>query len=133
MVFNNFFANLNSAIRKNLIFVEIPFTNKIFNVLSILRTEGFINNFRVSQNKIFVFLKYFNKRPVLKQINCISKKSRKVFSRFNEFLILHKNLEKFFKKHSNHCLIIQTSKGLVSDKTARRLGLGGKLIAVAFS
>ena len=59
-------------------------------ILEILKTEGYINNFYLENDKknkkvIKVNLKYYEGSPVIKEIKRISKPGRRVYSRANIF------------------------------------------------
>ena len=112
--------NANSAYHEK---VEMPASTVKAAVLNILKEEGFIKNFEsVNEGKTLkVSLKYgSNKEKVISGIKRISKPGLRVYAKKEE---LPRVLGGF------GIAVISTSQGVMSDKTARKLGLGGEVIA----
>ena len=92
-------------------------------VLEILKEEGFIKNYEsVNEGKALkVTLKYgSNKEKVITGIKRISKPGLRVYAGKEELPRVLGGLG---------IAVISTSKGIMSDKQARKLGLGGEVIA----
>ena len=101
--------------------VEIPASKMKKAIAEILKEEGYITDFDVieddKQGMIKVTMKYgSNKERVISGIKKISKPGLKVYAKANEVL------------GGLGIAIISTSKGIVSDKEARKLGVGGEVI-----
>ncbi len=93
-------------------------------ILKILLNEGFIKNYKlIYDNKILIYLKYFLNNPVISNIKRISKPSLRVYKSYNNIPVLMSGLGIF---------IISTSLGLLSDKQARKLKVGGEIICYVF-
>lgn len=104
--------------------VEIPASKMKKSIAEILLNEGFIQNFEVvednKQGIIKVEMKYgANKEKVINGIKKISKPGLKVYAKANDIPKVLGGLG---------IAIISTSKGVVSDKEARKLGVGGEVI-----
>lgn len=104
--------------------VEIPASKMKKSIAEILLNEGFIQNFEVvednKQGMIKVEMKYgANKEKVINGIKKISKPGLKVYAKANDIPKVLGGLG---------IAIISTSKGVVSDKEARKLGVGGEVI-----
>ena len=104
--------------------VEIPASKMKKAIAEILKEEGYITDFDVieddKQGMIKVTMKYgSNKERVISGIKKISKPGLKVYAKANEVPKVLGGLG---------IAIISTSKGIVSDKEARRLGVGGEVI-----
>lgn len=104
--------------------VEIPASKMKKSIAEILLNEGFIENFEVvddnKQGIIKVEMKYgANKEKVINGIKKISKPGLKVYAKANDIPKVLGGLG---------IAIISTSKGVVSDKEARKLGVGGEVI-----
>ena len=104
--------------------VEIPASKMKKSIAEILLNEGFIKNFEVvednKQGMIKVEMKYgANKEKVSNGIKKISKPGLKVYAKANDIPKVLGGLG---------IAIISTSKGVVSDKEARKLGVGGEVI-----
>lgn len=101
-----------------------PKNSLCIRVLMILYKEGYINGFRINPGnleQLEIFLKYNNGKPVLKKISSLSKPGRRIY-------VSVKTLWKL--KTSLSTLIISTPKGLLSDKTCRKLHQGGEVLCV---
>ena len=112
--------NANSADHEK---VEMPASTVKAAVLNILKEEGFIKNFEsVNEGKTLkVSLKYgSNKEKVISGIKRISKPGLRVYAKKEELPRVLGGLG---------IAVISTSQGVMSDKTARKLGLGGEVIA----
>ena len=99
--------------------VEIPGSKIKVAIAEILKAEGFIKDFEViadsKQNVIRVSLKYgANKEKVISGIKRISKPGLRVYSQ---------------KDQLPGIAVISTSQGLMTDKAARKAGLGGEVLA----
>ena len=112
--------NANSAYHEK---VEMPASTVKAAVLNILKEEGFVKNFESVNNgkTIKVTLKYgSNKEKVISGIKRISKPGLRVYAKKEELPRVLGGLG---------IAVISTSQGVMSDKTARKLGLGGEVIA----
>ena len=104
--------------------VEIPASNIKKSIAEILLEEGYINGYEViednKQGIIKVQMKYgAAKERVITGIKRISKPGLKVYAKANEVPRVLGGLG---------IAIISTSKGVVSDKQARALGIGGEVV-----
>lgn len=116
--------NANSAYHEK---VEIPASKMKAAVLDILKEEGFVKNYEsVNEGKTLkVTLKYgsnygSNKEKVITGIKRISKPGLRVYAGKEELPRVLGGLG---------IAVISTSQGVMSDKKARKLGLGGEVIA----
>ena len=112
--------NANSAYHDK---VEMPASTMKAAVLDILKEEGFVKNYEtVNEGKVLkVTLKYgSNKEKVITGIKRISKPGLRVYAGKEELPRVLGGLG---------IAVISTSKGVMSDKKARKLGLGGEVIA----
>ena len=108
--------------------IEIPFSSFRSKILEVLKKEGYIINFKISENKnkikfILVDLKYYEGQPVIKEIKRISKPGRRVYSGADRIPFIHNGLG---------ISIISTSKGVMSDNEARQQKVGGEIIGKVF-
>ena len=104
--------------------VEIPASKMKKAIAEILKEEGYIADFEMieddKQGMIKVTMKYgSNKERVISGIKKISKPGLKVYAKANDVPKVLGGLG---------IAIISTSKGIVSDKEARKLGVGGEVI-----
>lgn len=104
--------------------VEIPNSKMKVSIAEILKNEGYILDYEViegnKQGTIKVTMKYgANKEKVISGIKKISKPGLKVYAKAYDVPKVLGGLG---------IAILSTSKGIVSDKEARKLGVGGEVI-----
>ena len=104
--------------------VEVP-ASKIKNEIArILKEEGFISNYKIKKNNIqdniVLYLKYSGKERVITGLKRISKPGLRVYAKAEEIPTVLSGLG---------IAIISTSKGLMTDKDARKASLGGEVLA----
>ena len=110
--------NANAALHET---VDIPASRVKAAILAILVQEGFIASAEVIENTIKVTLKYgSNREKVITGIKRISKPGLRVYAKKEELPRVLGGLG---------IAVISTSKGVMSDKQARKEGLGGEVIA----
>ena len=114
--------NANSVLHDK---VEIPGSKIKKAIASVLKEEGFIKDFTFTENNkqgiLTLTLKYGPKREkVISGIKRISKPGLRMYAK-------HAELPKVLGGLG--IAIISTSKGIMSDKQARKVGLGGEVIA----
>ena len=113
--------NANSAGHKT---VEVPASKIKKSIAEILKDEGYINGFEVKedgkQGVIDIEMKYGpENEKVITGIKKISKPGLKVYAKANEVPRVLGGLG---------IAIISTSNGVISEKKARELGVGGEVI-----
>ena len=104
--------------------VGIPSSNLKINIAKVLKSEGLIRNYKIMDSrqhrKIRIFLKYDEKgEPVLEGLKRVSKPGRRVYTgkdRIPEVL------------NGFGINIISTSKGVITDRQARKMGVGGEIL-----
>lgn len=104
--------------------VEIPASKTKLALAEILKNEGFIKDYEQiedgKQGIIRVYLKYgANREKVITGLKRISKPGLKVYCKRDEIPRVLGGLG---------IAIISTSKGIMTDKEARKVGLGGEVI-----
>ena len=114
--------NANSARHLS---VDIPASNLKKSIAEILLEEGYIKNYQIiddgKQGIIRVFLKYAeNKQRVISGIKRISKPGLRIYASKDELPKVLKGLG---------IAIISTSKGVMTDKKARKENVGGEVLA----
>ena len=94
------------------------------NIVSILKEEGFIDNFvfvdkKSNKEDIRLFLRYNDNIPAITAIEKISKPGKRVYVSSNDIPRVLNGLG---------ISIISSSKGVISNKVARELNIGGELL-----
>lgn len=92
-------------------------------ILDLLREEGFITQYEITgegvKKDIVVALKYHEGKPVISQIQRVSRPGLRVYKSKDE-------LPKV--KNGLGLAVVSTSQGVMSDRRARVQGLGGEVI-----
>ena len=103
--------------------VSMPASNLKVELIKVLQSEGYIDSYTVEEKDGFkvlnITLKYVNNRPVITGLQRISKPGLRVYSKA-------KNMPRVFDGMG--IAVISTSKGLMSEKTARTNKLGGEVL-----
>ena len=104
--------------------VEVIGTKMTLGIAEILKREGFISDFTYEKNvtgdKLTLTLKYGEKKErVITNLKRVSKSGLRVYAKSNEIPRVLNGLG---------IAIISTSKGLMTDKTARANKLGGEVL-----
>ena len=104
--------------------VSVPASKLKIELARILKEEGFIKNYKIvkedAQGSIVITLKYVNKERVITGLKRISKPGLRVYAKSSEIPKVLNGLG---------IAIISTSKGIMTDKEARKQNLGGEVLA----
>ena len=114
--------NANSAKHET---VDVPASNLKKAIAQILLDEGYIKSFELvdngNQGVIRITLKYLAKKaPVLSGLKRVSKPGLRIYAGADELPKVLKGLG---------IAIVSTSKGVMTDKKARELHIGGEVLA----
>ena len=104
--------------------VDVPASKLKKSIAEILLDEGYIKAFEEiednAQGIIRITLKYVNKQKVITGLKRISKSGLRVYATKDELPKVLGGLG---------IALISTSKGIMTDKKARQLGVGGEVLA----
>ncbi len=104
--------------------VQIPHSKVKISLLKILKQQGYITNFIVeeekSKKKILVTLKYKGSQRAITGVKRISKPGLRVYATSNKIPLVLSGFG---------IAIISTSIGMMTDKSARKKGVGGEVVA----
>jgi small subunit ribosomal protein S8 len=121
----DYLTRIRNAVKANHRIVEIPASNLKKGMTKILFEKGYILNYKFEENDksgiIKIALKYHPSTKI-PAINTIQRVSRPGLRRYCS----HDNLPRVM--NGLGIAIISTSKGLITDKEARKGGLGGEVI-----
>ncbi|CAL4323242.1 30S ribosomal protein S8 [Buchnera aphidicola] len=119
---SDMFTRIRNGQKANKIFVNIPCSKVKIAISKLLKDEGYIIDYKILGEKkkiLTIYLKYFNNSPVIEKVIRISKPSLRIYKKKNNICSVINGLG---------IAIISTSKGIMTDKKARKLGVGGELI-----
>jgi small subunit ribosomal protein S8 len=104
--------------------LDVPSSNMKVNIANVLRSAGFIKNYKViadqKQGILRIYLKFIDEKdPVINEIKRISKPGSRKYVKSDEIPSV---------KNGMGIAILSTSKGILADKAAREAGLGGEIL-----
>ena len=119
-------TRIRNANLREKVSVAMPSSKVKVSVAKVLKDEGYILNYKVTEDKkpvLEIDLKYYEGKPVIEEITRSSKPSLRVYSS-------SKDLPKV--KSGLGVAIVSTSKGVMSDRSARSNGVGGEILCTVF-
>ena len=117
-------TRIRNAIMMGHAMVAMPSSNLKVAIAKILKEEGYIKNFKIIKDKkqgvLRVYLKYDDiNRPLINGLQRVSKPSRRVYAGKEEIPQVLGGLG---------IAVVSTSRGVMTDREARRLGIGGEVL-----
>ncbi|MBW1790669.1 MAG: 30S ribosomal protein S8 [Deltaproteobacteria bacterium] len=117
-------TRIRNASKANCPSVDIPLSKVKKGIATILKQEGYINDFAIidegPQGVLRVDLKYDqNDKAVITGINRVSKPGRRMYTRSDSIPKVMSGLG---------VAILSTSNGVMTDIQARKLGVGGEIL-----
>jgi len=114
--------NANSAVKAS---TTMPSSTKLVEIARILKQEGYVDDYQVieavPQNQLEITLKYGPRREkTITGIRRISKPGLRVYAKKDDLPRVLGGLG---------VAVISTSKGVMTDRDARKEGVGGEVIA----
>ncbi|MEP2533599.1 30S ribosomal protein S8 [Shimia sp.] len=96
-------------------------------VLDVLADEGYIRGYEASEENghsaFEISLKYYEGTPVIREVKRVSTPGRRVYMNVNDIPVVRQGLG---------VSIVSTSKGVMSDASARANNVGGEVICTVF-
>ncbi len=105
--------------------MEVPSTKLIKHVVAILRDEGYISDYQLGldpmrRERIKIFLKYTpNRVKALNHLERVSKSGLRIYASCDKIPRVRRGMG---------LAILSTSKGVMSDKQARKEKVGGEIL-----
>lgn len=102
--------------------VSMPSSKLRVSIAKVLKEEGYITDFTVSGDVkpvIEVALKYFEGKKVIESIERVSRPGLRIYKKKDELPKVMGGLG---------VAIVSTSKGVMTDRAARKAGMGGEII-----
>jgi small subunit ribosomal protein S8 len=103
--------------------VEMPFSNFKYEIAKILEKNGFVEKIekkgRKARKTMEIVLKYRDKAPVISGIRRISKPGQRIYLSSGEIRKV---------KEGYGMAILSTSKGLMTDREAKKQKMGGEVL-----
>ena len=99
--------------------VLVPVSKSILALSEVLKKNGYLESLMVKDQILTLKLKYNGKTPVLSGVRRISKPSTRIYTGKKDLPIVMGGLG---------VAVISTPKGLLTNKEAKKAGLGGEVI-----
>lgn len=107
--------------------VEMPGSKLKAAVAQVLKDEGYISDFNASNDtgkpRLSISLKYFQGKPVIAEIDRISRPGLRNYAGKDELPSVRGGLG---------VAIVSTSRGVMTDRAARAAGVGGEVLCTVF-
>ncbi|MEH8022433.1 MULTISPECIES: 30S ribosomal protein S8 [Rheinheimera] len=116
------FTRIRNGQSANKVAVKMPSSKMKVSIAKVLKDEGYIADFAVSGDvkpELEVTLKYFQGKSVIETIDRVSRPSLRIYKKRGELPKVMGGLG---------VAIVSTSKGLMTDRAARKVGIGGEII-----
>ena len=108
-------------------FVKVPASKLKLQLGKVLEREGYVGEVKFdgagSEKKVVIDLKYTEGEPVIQQIKRVSRPGLRRYKSKEDVPTVNAGLG---------VAIISTSKGLIVDREARKLGVGGEVLCTVF-
>ena len=105
--------------------VAMPSSKVKIAIAKVLKDEGYIDGFKVtseeSKPQLEIALKYYAGRPVIEKIERVSKPGLRIYKQKDDIPKVMNGLG---------IAIVSTSKGVMTDRKARGLGVGGEVLCI---
>ncbi|MBD3300285.1 MAG: 30S ribosomal protein S8 [Candidatus Moranbacteria bacterium] len=116
-------TRIRNAVQRNHDKVGMPYSNLKHDIAKVLKKEGYIKDFKKVQadrksNLLIEFL-YESENPRINSIKRVSKPGCRIYKGYNEIGSV---------LNGYGIAIVSTSKGVVTDKEARKLKIGGEIL-----
>lgn len=103
--------------------VSLRYSKLILKLMKLLQKEGYVSSVSHKDREITVILKYENRKPVLTDVRRVSKPSLRVYRGVKQLPKVLNGLG---------IAVISTPKGLLIDKDARKMKVGGEVLALVW-
>lgn len=106
---------------------DMPVSKLKVEVAKLLRDNHFVHDYKVLNDGRFgvlrIYLKYYDSKPVIRHLERVSKPGRRRYVSVDQIPRVRNGLG---------MAILSTSAGLLTDRTARKQGVGGELMALVW-
>lgn len=119
-------TRIRNAQMARLAYVDVPLSTLKKSLAEILREEKFINDISVLDEEkptLRLALKYYGKQPAIQSLVRMSTPGHRYYCKADE-------LPRILNDYG--IAIVSTSQGMMSNKKARELGIGGEVICSVY-
>jgi small subunit ribosomal protein S8 len=105
--------------------VAVPTSKLKAAIAKVLKDEGYIEDFAVrsqdGKSNLDISLKYYAGRPVIEKIERVSRPGLRIYKPSKDIPVVMNGLG---------VAIVSTSKGVMTDRKARGMGVGGEVLCI---
>ncbi len=104
----------------------VPYSKVKFKIAQVLKDEGFLSSVEKIEDRfgsIKIEIAYKGRRPTLQHLQRVSKPGRRVYAKKDTLP---------FVLNDYGIAVVSTPKGIMTNKQARKAGLGGEVICEAY-
>lgn len=119
---SDMFTRIRNGQQANKVAVAMPSSKIKVALAKLLKDEGYISDFSVTEEVkpvLDITLKYFEGKPVIEKLQRVSRPGLRIYKG-------KKDLPKVLGGLG--VAVVSTSQGLMSDRAARKAGIGGEVI-----
>ena len=119
-------TRIRNAQRSGKINVDMPSSKLKANMAELLKNEGYIEEYNVTDEVkpiLRVTLRYYEGKPVITELARVSRPGLRSYVDKTELPSVRGGLG---------IAILSTSKGLITDRAARSIGVGGEVLCTVF-
>ncbi|MDE0036164.1 MAG: 30S ribosomal protein S8 [Gammaproteobacteria bacterium] len=106
--------------------VDLPSSKLKTAICKVLRDEGYIGNYRVTEGTkavLSISLRYVDGEPVIADIDRVSRPGLRIYKPCDELPEVRSGLG---------IAVVSTNLGVMTDRAARRAGVGGEVLCTVF-
>ena len=119
------FTRIRNGLSAGKVRVVMPMSRQKMAIANLLKEQGYIRDLASEDQdgkpQLSVVLKYHEGKPVIEKIQRVSRPGLRIFKRKDELPTVMNGLG---------IAIISTSRGLMTDKSAREAGHGGEVVGI---
>ena len=113
-------TRIRNANRVHKSYVDIPLSKLKAEIARLLKSEGFIRGYKVTGNNLRIYLKYTPEGTrIITDLQRVSKSGCRIYKQRNSIPQVLGGLG---------VAILSTSKGILTDKESRSVGVGGEVL-----
>jgi len=118
-------TRIRNAQQSEKLSVSVPASKLKAAIAKVLKDEGYIDNFAVRTNdgkpQLDIGLKYYAGSPVIEKIERVSRPGLRIYKPSRDIPTVMNGLG---------VAIVSTSKGVMTDRKARGMGVGGEVLCI---
>ncbi len=122
----DFLTRIRNAQAKERASVTMPSSKLKAAICAVLRDEGYIDGFRVSESlkpELTIDLKYHHGAAVIEELKRVSRPGLRVYKQCRDIREERGGLA---------IAVVSTARGVMTDRAARKAGIGGEVLCTVF-